>query len=121
VDGSLAVRLQQGLAAQAAIESVQYAAAGITGPVKFLTGDYGYTRLYARDLCAPGDFVDGLGDDWWLRRFMFKKFPSCGVTQGVTQLTLDLRTELTIRPSDVERIEVRLPPYCHRLVGNPFV
>lgn len=121
VDGSLAVRLQQGLVAQAAIDSVQYAAAGITGPVNFLEGVYSYTHLYARDRCAPEDFAEGLGDVWRVRGFMFKKFPSCGATQGVTQLTLDARRELTLTAGDVERIVVTMPPYCQRLVGNPFV
>ena len=121
VDGSLAVRLQQGLVAQAAIESVEYAAAGITGPVNFLEGVYGYTHLYAHDRCAPEDFTDDLGDVWRLRGFMFKKYPSCGATQGVTQLVLDAREELNLTSDAVERIVVTMPPYCQRLVGNPFV
>lgn len=121
VDGSLAVRLQQGIVAQAALESVQYAIAGLTGPANFLEGVYGYTHLYARGLCRPAAFVDGLGDEWRMRGFMFKKYPSCGVTQGVTQLTLDTRAEMSLAPDDIARVVVTLPPYCHRLVGNPFV
>lgn len=121
VDGSLAVRLQQGLAAQAGVESVQFAAAGITGPVNFLEGVYGYTHLYARDRCRAADFVEGLGTTWRMRGFMFKRFPSCGATQGVTQLALDVRSDLQLCSDDVERITVTMPPYCQRLVGNPFV
>ena len=121
VDGALAGRLEQGLTAQAAVESVEYAAAGITGPVNFLEGVYGYTHLYARDLCAPADFVEGLGHRWKVRGFMFKQYPSCGATQGVTQLVLDAARSLALTADDVERIVVTMPPYCHRLVGNPFV
>jgi 2-methylcitrate dehydratase PrpD len=121
IDGSLAVRLQQGLVAQAGVECAQLAVRGITGPVNFLEGRYSFTHLYARDLCEPSAFVEGLGTDWRMTNFMFKRFPSCGVTQGVTQQALDVTTELDLAPADVARVEVRMPPYSHRLVGNPFV
>jgi 2-methylcitrate dehydratase PrpD len=120
VDASLAVRLQQGIVALSAIESVELAAVGITGPANFLDGVYGYAHLFARDRRVAWDFVEGLGDDWKITGFMFKKFPSCGATQGVTQLALDMGRDLTIGRDDVERVLVTLPPYCHRLVGNPF-
>ena len=93
---------------------------GFTGPVNFIEGRYGFTHLYARGLCSPAAFVDGLGDEWRLTQFMFKRFPSCGVTQGVTQQALDVAAELDLRPDDVARVTVRMPPYSHRLVGNPF-
>jgi 2-methylcitrate dehydratase PrpD len=51
---------------------------------------------------------------------MFKKYPSCGATQGLTELTLQLVRELSLTPDQVQRVEVRLNPYCHRLVGHPF-
>jgi 2-methylcitrate dehydratase PrpD len=121
IDGSLAVRLQQGVVAESGVVCAQLAQRGITGPVNFLEGRYGFTRLYARDLCSPAAFVDGLGDEWRLTQFMFKRFPSCGVTQGVTQQALDVAAELDLQPDDVAHVLVRMPPYAHRLVGNPFV
>jgi 2-methylcitrate dehydratase PrpD len=51
---------------------------------------------------------------------VFKKYPSCGVTQGVTELTLALMREQGLQASDVADVEVRLPPYAHRLVGHAF-
>ena len=63
---------------------------GLTGPVNFLSGTYSFTHLYAKDLCRPGDFVAGLGERWLLADFLFKRFPSCGVTQGVTEQALDV-------------------------------
>jgi 2-methylcitrate dehydratase PrpD len=120
IDGSLAVRLQQGLAAETGVDCAQLAQRGFTGPVNFLEGRYGFTHLYARGLCAPAAFVDGLGSEWRLTQFMFKRFPSCGVTQGVTQQALDVTAELDLQPDDVAQVTVRLPPYAHQLVGNPF-
>jgi 2-methylcitrate dehydratase PrpD len=121
IDGSLAVRLQQGFVAERGVLCAQLAAAGMTGPVNFLEGRYGFTHLYAKGLCKPTWFVEGIGDEWRMNGFMFKKFPSCGVTQGVTQEALEVAAELAIGPADVQRVEVRMPPYSHRLVGKPFV
>jgi 2-methylcitrate dehydratase PrpD len=120
IDGSLAVRLQQGLAAQAGVECAQFARQGLTGPSNFIEGRYGYAYLYGRGLLAPADLVAGIGTDWRLTGFMFKRFPSCGATQGVTQQALDVTAELNLQPDDVDRVVVRMTPYCHRLVGNPF-
>jgi 2-methylcitrate dehydratase PrpD len=62
----------------------------------------------------------GLGETWKLENIVFKKYPSCGVTQGVTELALGLVSELGLRPSDVRSAMVRLPRYAHRLVGHAF-
>jgi 2-methylcitrate dehydratase PrpD len=120
IDGSLAVRLQQGFVAERGVLCAQLAQAGLTGPANFLDGRYSFTHLYAKNLCEPGHFVEGIGSQWRMNGFMFKKFPSCGVTQGVTQQTLEVADELDLKADDVDRIVVRMPPYSHRLVGNPF-
>jgi 2-methylcitrate dehydratase PrpD len=120
IDGSLAVRLQQGLAARAGVECAQFAGHGLTGPSNFLEGRYGYPHLYGRGLLAPADLVTGIGAEWRLTGFMFKRFPSCGATQGVTQQALDVTAELDLHPDDVDRVVVGMTPYCHRLVGHQF-
>jgi 2-methylcitrate dehydratase PrpD len=42
------------------------------------------------------------------------------VTQGVTALVLRLAQAHGLHAGQVARAEVRLPPYAHRLVGQPF-
>ncbi len=120
VDGSLGVRVVQGWVAEAGVQCAQMAALGMTGPHRFLTGHYGYAHLYGRDTLDAEHVVAGLGDSWRLERMMFKQYPSCGVTQGVTHLTLSLMAEHGIGADDVVSGEVRLPPYAHRLVGHAF-
>jgi 2-methylcitrate dehydratase PrpD len=120
IDGSLAVRMIQGWVAETGIECAQMALAGITGPVNFLEGVYGYPHLYGRGRLEPGSVVEGLGTEWRLERMMFKKYPSCGATQGMTELVLQIVDELDLAPEQVQRVEVRLPPYSHRLVGHDF-
>ena len=120
VDGSLGVRIVQGWVAEAGVQCAQMAARGLSGPANFLTGHYGYAHLYGRGTLDTDAIGRGLGADWRLHNVVFKKYPSCGVTQGVTELALALAGELSLRPADVVSAEVHLPPYAHRLVGHPF-
>jgi 2-methylcitrate dehydratase PrpD len=120
VDGSLGVRITQGWVAEAGVSCAQYAQLGLTGPKHFLSGHYGYRHLYGRDTLDPAEVTEALGDTWALHRVVFKKYPSCGVTQGATELTLGLVREHGLDAGAVASVEVRLPPYAHRLVGHPF-
>lgn len=120
VDGSLGVRFVQGWVAEAGVHCAQLAQRGVTGPQRFVTGHYGYGHLYGRDRLDAEALLAGLGTEWRLQRMVFKKYPSCGVTQGVTELALQLQARHGVAAGDVERAEVRLPPYAHRLVGHPF-
>ena len=120
VDGALSVRLTQGWVAETGVACAQYAQRGLTGPVNFIDGIYGYRHLYGRDQLESAPIVAGLGEDWRLHAVVFKRYPSCGVTQGATALTLGLVDELALSADRVRAIEVRLPPYAHRLVGHPF-
>ncbi len=124
VDGSLGVRIVQGWVAEAGVQCAQMAQRGITGPGNFLAGHYGYAHLYGRGSFDPESVTHRLGHDWKLHKVVFKKYPSCGVTQGVTELTLRLVAELKLAArrcaGSVRSVEVRLPPYAHRWWGTPF-
>lgn len=120
IDGTLGVRLLQGHVAAAGVECAQMAQRGLTGPLNFLSGIYGFPHLYGRGTLPPADVVAGLGGEWRLQRMMFKPYPSCGATQGLTQLVLDLVHETDLQPEQVAHVEVRQPPYSHKLVGHAF-
>jgi 2-methylcitrate dehydratase PrpD len=120
VDGSLGVRIVQGWVAETGVRCAQLAKRGVTGPQNFLAGHYGYAHLYGKGTLDPATVVKGLGSTWRLHNVVFKKYPSCGVTQGLTELALRLVKEASFSAEEVEAIEVRLPPYAHRLVGHPF-
>src|SRR6478735_9126071 len=90
VDGSLGVRFVQGWVAEAGVQCARLAQRGVTGPVNFLAGHYGYRHLYGRDTLDTEAVGADLGQEWLLHRMVFKKYPSCGVTQGLTELALAL-------------------------------
>ena len=120
IDGSLAVRVIQGWVAQSGITCAQLARAGITGPDNFLEGVYGYFHLFGRDAIDSNTVIDELGDRFQLQDMVFKKYPSCGLTQGCTEAILSLVDEEGLRPGDVDHIDVSVPPYAHKLVGHQF-
>lgn len=120
IDGSLAVRMIQGWVAADGVTCARLAQAGITGPLRMIGGVYGYGALYAKSSTFAERVVAGLGEDYQLLKTMFKKYPSCGLTQGVTELALQFVRNKGLRAIDIDHITVRLPPYAYRLVGHDF-
>ena len=120
IDGSLGVRFVEGWVSQAGVLAARLAETGITGPRNFLEGIYGYLHLYGKDLFGTGKITDGLGERYVLENMVYKKYPSCALTQGPTDIILKVRGEEGLLAQDVERIEVTVPPYTHKLVGHEF-
>ena len=120
VDGSLGVRIVQGWVAQGGVICVRLAARGITGPKNFLDGVYGYLHLYGKDLFKGEQILDDLGKRCVLENMVFKKYPSCALTQGPTETILRLMVEERLSAADIERIDVTVPPYTYKLVGHEF-
>jgi 2-methylcitrate dehydratase PrpD len=120
IGGSLAVRFVQGWVSQGAIVCARLASEGITGPKNFLEGVYGYLHLYGKNLFKSEDIVADLGQRYALENIVFKKYPCCGLTQGPTDVTLQLMAEEKISAEDIDRIHITVPPYTHKLVGHEF-
>lgn len=120
IDGSLGVRFVQGRVAQSGVLSARLASRGITGPQNFLDGVYGYFHLYGRDMFTGESATSNLGTRYELTKLVFKKFPSCALTAGSTDVLLKLIAEEDITADDVVRIDITVPPYTHKLVGHKF-
>ena len=120
IDGSLAVRVIQGWVSQSGLMCSQFANAGISGPKNFLQGVYGYFHLYGKGQIDPARILEGLGTRFEMEKVLFKKYPSCGLTLGSTEVILGIMEEEQIRAKDIERVEVTVPPYAYRLVGHAF-
>lgn len=120
VDGSLAVRLNQGMAAHNGILAARLAQKGLTGPVNFLGGVYGYCNLQGRGMITPDYITAGIGQTWKLNNTVFKKYPSCFQTASATETTLKLMAETGLTAGDVAAVELRIQPFGYNLVGKPF-
>ncbi|QGU05871.1 MmgE/PrpD family protein [Corynebacterium comes] len=119
-DASLAVRLIQGFAASNAIQCVQLAQLGFTGPENFLAGRFGYAHLWGRDQVEAEDLVAGLGTEWKIINDFFKKYPCCGLAQGPTDLAFRSIRALDITADDIEAIDLYLPEFAFNLIGQRF-
>lgn len=120
VDGSLGVRINEGWVAESGITCARLASRGITGPTNFLEGVYGYFHLFGQDQVSGKTVTTGLGTTYNLEKIVFKLFPSCGLTQGSTEVILDLMTEEGFCADDIDHVFVTVPPYTYNLVGHPF-
>jgi 2-methylcitrate dehydratase PrpD len=101
VDGSLAVRVIEGWVAESGVTCARFARQGITGPANFLQGIYGYFHLFGRDRLSGDAVTSGLGTEYKLQRVIFKKYLSCGLTQGCTDVILNLMREQNLDPDHV--------------------
>ncbi len=119
IDGALGVRIIEGWIGQAGVECARLAQAGLTGPINFLDGVYGYFHLFANDHTNGEEVFKGLGEDDYLTYTLgFKKYPSCGMTQGSTELILNMMKDYGFKAADVDHIILKMPTYGYNLVGN---
>ena len=120
IDGVVAGPLMEGWVAKAGLESARLTQHGLTGTVNFLEGVYGYFNLFCKADSDHSDVTLNLGKEWHLKNLNFKKYPSCGLTQGSTELILDMMKKYNLTANNVEHIEILVPPNTFRLVGHPF-
>lgn len=120
IDGAQSVGFIAGSAAQSSIICAQLAQKGVTGPKNFLEGLYGFFHLYAKDKFDTKAVVGDLGKRFELTNAIFKKFPSCGLTQASTQAILELVNEKGLIPENIASIEISVKPFTYAMVGKPF-
>ena len=116
VEASVALPLQIGRAAQAAIQAVDCARAGLNGPHDVLEGPFGYSALIEPlDLAR---YTSTFGEVWRISEVSIKPFPSGRASHGALGELQAIRNQVEI--GDIENIELFAPPLIHRLVGRPY-
>ena len=118
IDGAQAVHLVAGFASQSGVLCAQMAQKGITGPKNFIEGPFGWLTMFGRDKLDPQDVGGDLGTRFELMNTLFKKFPSCGLTQTSTQGILELIQETGITYDEVKRIDIRVGPFAYTATGH---
>lgn len=118
IEASIALPLQIGRAAQAAVQAVDLVRAGMNGPHDVLEGPFGYSNLIeALDLAR---YTTDLGNIWQISEVSIKPFPSGRASHGALGALQELRTEGAVRMEDVASIELFAPSLIYRLVGRPY-
>ena len=112
VEGSIALPLQIGRAAQAAVQAVDLVKAGLTGPHDVLEAPFGYSALI-----EPLDLARYKpGAPWRISEISIKPFPSGRASHAVLATLADIRS--SGRP--IKSITAHVPPLIARLVNRPF-
>jgi 2-methylcitrate dehydratase PrpD len=117
-EGSPLLAMQIGFNARNPVVACDMAARGLGAPQNLLEGPFGFYRLFEGDHdLAP--VLDGLGKTCRITEVAHKPFPCGRATHGVLDGVLSLRREHAFAADQIERIECRVPPLTHRLVGRP--
>jgi len=120
IDGSEALRVNQGVASQGGIISAQLAKKGITGPKNFLKGQYGYFHLYDDDQYDAEVLFGDWGERFELAKLFFKRYPSCWCTTSSIDAILELVRDKGLTPEDVDSIDITMTHSPYKMVGHPF-
>lgn len=107
-EAALAIRTQQGLTAQTAVQSVDLAEAGITGPHEILEGTFGWLTFWHGGSYDREVLLDGLGDHWESANTAIKPYPVCRITHNAVDATLAAVREAGVAPDDIDRLVVHV-------------
>jgi 2-methylcitrate dehydratase PrpD len=114
VEGSIALPLQIGRAAQAAVQAVDMVKAGLTGPHDVLEGPFGYSALIEPlDLAR---YTGSLGRIWRISEVSIKPYPSGRASHAILAALDGVRG----CQRGVTKITAYVPPLIQRLVGRPY-
>ena len=115
-EASIALPLQIGNAARAAVTAVTLVESGMDGPHDVLEGPFGYSKLIEPlELSA---YTADLGTIWRISEVATKPFPSGRASHGALG-ELESLHRAGLRLCDVARVELYAPPLIQRLVGRP--
>ncbi len=119
IDGSMAVRVHQGLCAMLGIQAAQLARRGVTGARNVVDGKYGYYRLYEEGQYNPDWLIEGLGKKFYGIDSSIKPYPCCKQSHTAMQAAAELCKELNAKPQDIEHIDVGLNADAYYTVCIP--
>jgi 2-methylcitrate dehydratase PrpD len=105
-EATLAIRVQQGITAQTALQSADLAALGITGPHEVLEGEYGWLSYWHGGTYDRSVVVSDLGQRWEILGASTKPYPVCRITHNTVGATLAATAGHA--PDDIERIVVHV-------------
>ncbi len=120
VEGTLATRFCQGLAAQGGVYSAIFAHRGITAAKDVLEGKFGYYPVYQRGEYDREQLIDGLGQHFGVLNVTTKIYPCCMHTHAAIEGILAIAEEFNLQSSDVEKILVKVNQQGFNFVCCPL-
>jgi 2-methylcitrate dehydratase PrpD len=120
LEGTLATRFSQGLAAQAGVYSAVFARRGITAAREVLEGKFGYYPVYQRGEYDIRILLDGLGEKFEGLNVTLKKYPCCMHSHAAIDAILDISGEQGLNCDDVDSVTVKINQQGFNFVCLPL-
>jgi 2-methylcitrate dehydratase PrpD len=117
-DGSWAKRYGAGRAASSGVTAAYLAKLGFTGPGTVIEGRRGFLRAYSDDT-NPEAITAGLGSEFTIMRTGIKPHSCCRYIQAPLDATLEILRKNTVKPEEIEHVEVRLVKTGIKLLEEP--
>jgi 2-methylcitrate dehydratase PrpD len=118
-DGVLAKRLGAGFASRNGTAAAFLAAAGLTGPTRFLEGEAGLFQLFERGEVLPDALLRDLGQSWEIMTHSMKPYPCCRCTHNAIAIGRVLHRE-GLRPAEIESVVIGMSEVNNKIVGEPY-
>jgi len=121
-EGTLTVRLQQGIAAQSAVMALEFARAGITGARNSLEGRAGWYPAFfgGRFDYSRHRLLHELGQRFLGDQISIKPFACCKYGHNVITAVLELRSDPDVRVRSVSEIIVRVGADTWDIICDPL-
>ena len=120
MEGTLATRFSQGLAAQAGVYAAVFARRGITAAREVLEGKFGYYPVYQRGEYDVRSLLDGLGERFEGVNVTLKKYPCCMHSHAAIDALLDISGKQGLNCDDVDRVTVKINQQGFNFVCLPL-
>ncbi|MBI4333089.1 MAG: MmgE/PrpD family protein [Chloroflexi bacterium] len=120
MDGSLAVRVHQGMAAKAGVVAALLAERGITGPHNALEGKLGLFQAYEGGVYDRPTLLADLGRRFEGANISIKPYPCCKFTHAAIDATLRIAADHDLEADQVEDVIVYVSQDCFISVCDPL-
>lgn len=119
VEGSPMLAMQIGLNSRAAVQAVDLARAGFSGPKDILEGPFGYLNLF-EDEYDLSVMERSLGKNFQIEQVSHKPFPTGRAAHGTVDGILSLQLQHHFTAEDIHKVDVYGTPLINRLVNRPI-
>jgi 2-methylcitrate dehydratase PrpD len=99
-----------GAMSAAGVEAALLVSSGWLAQEDILDEESGFWNSFASPGCDFSTLYGNLGETWYITETSVKVYPFCGLGRQALDLLSDLIDSHKIRPNDIERIDVRIPP-----------
>jgi 2-methylcitrate dehydratase PrpD len=120
-EGSLTVRVQQGICAQSAVLAAEFAQVGISGARESLEGKYGWFQAFWGGRYALEPLLDGLGTRFEVEGVSVKPYACCKYGHTSIAAAIDILDDPAFAVDEIARVHVHVfSRDCWDLICEPL-